>query len=337
MRPRSPPSATGRARKLYSVERTGGFGGVITAMATPFDDQGALDVDGAVTLARWLAAHGSEGLVVAGTTGEGPVLRDDEKRELWRAVADAVTIPVVAGSGSYDTAHSVEMTEVAEQCGVAGILAVTPYYNRPSQRGIEAHFRAVAEATSLPVLIYDIPVRTGRKVAHDTLLRLASVYNIVGVKDAAGDVAASARLLAEAPHGFELYSGEDALTLPLLSIGGCGVIGVATHWTGHLHAAMLQAFADGEVEAARRINTRLLESFAFEASDEAPNPIPVKAVLRALGLPAGQCRLPMGPAPEGLDERARAVLANLGEHGPLSLSSVDYVEAAPTGVPALER
>ena len=291
----------------------GGFGSVITAMVTPFDEEGALDLDAAVALARWLAAHGNDGLVVSGTTGEGPVLSDAEKADLWRAVSEAVTVPVVAGATTNDTAHSVELTRTAEECGVAGILAVAPYYNRPSQAGLEAHFRAVAGATALPVIVYDIPVRTGRKVAHDTLVRLSrEVRNVTGVKDAAGDVAGSARLLADAPHGFELYSGEDALTLPLLSVGACGVVGVASHWAGEVFAEMLSLFDKGDPEGARRANVRLLESYAFETSDAAPNPLPAKAAMRALGLRVGQCRLPMGPAPEGLDEQARAVLANLG-------------------------
>lgn len=295
----------------------GRFGAVVTAMVTPFDHDGELDLDAAAALARWLADNGSEALVVAGTTGESPVLSNAEKLELWEATAQAVTIPVIAGSGSNDTRHSVELTFAAEQSGVAGILAVTPYYNRPSQAGIEAHFRAVAQATSLPVLVYDIPGRTGRKVAHDTIVRLAAdVSNIVGVKDAAGDVAGSARLLAEVGGGFELYSGDDSLTLALCAVGAGGVIGVATHWSGRLHADMLAALAKGDLDEARRVNASLLASFAYETGDAAPNPIPAKAMMRALGLPVGQCRLPMGPEPDGLEERARQVLADLGEAAP---------------------
>ena len=295
----------------------GRFGGVLTAMVTPFDADGRLDLDAVGVVARWLVEHGSEGLVVAGTTGESPVLSDAEKRDLWRAAAEAVTVPVLAGAGSNDTAHSVELAKAAEQAGVAGVLAVTPYYNRPSQAGIEAHFRAVAGATSLPVILYDIPVRSGRRIATDTMLRLArEVPNIVGVKDAASDVAGSARLVAQAPSSFELYSGDDGLTLPLLSIGGVGVIGVATHWTGRLHGQMIAAFAKGDVDEARRVNASLLESFAFETGDDAPNPVPAKAMMRVLGLPVGQCRLPMGPAPDGLEDRARRVLANLGDGAP---------------------
>lgn len=296
---------------------TARFGAVLTAMVTPFDDDGRLDLDATAALARWLVDNGSEGLVVTGTTGEAPTLADDEKRDVWRAVAEAVAAPVLAGAGSNDTAHSVELVRAAEAAGVAGILAVTPYYSRPSQAGIEAHFRAMAAATSLPVLLYDIPVRTGRRIAHETFLRLArEVPNIVGVKDAAGDLAGSARLAAEAPAGFELYSGEDGVTLPLLSIGAVGTIGVATHWTGRLHGEMLSSFSKGDVDTARRVNARLLASFAFETGDTTPNPIPAKAMLRVLGHRVGQCRLPVGPAPEGLEERARQVLTDLGDDAP---------------------
>jgi 4-hydroxy-tetrahydrodipicolinate synthase len=290
------------------------FGAVITAMVTPFDADGALDLDAAAELARWLADHGSDGLVVAGTTGEGSTLTDDEKLDLWRAVAEAVTIPVIANTGSNDTAHSVHLTAEAAGCGAAGVLAVTPYYNRPSQAGIEGHLRAMAAATDLPLMIYDIPIRTGRKVATATLLRLArDVPNILALKDAAGNPGETARVVAEAPSGFEVYSGDDGLTLPLLAVGAVGVVGVATHWTGPDHQELLALWAKGDVEGARRVNARLLESFAFETGDEAPNPIPTKAVLRVLGLAVGQCRLPMGDAPEWVETRARDVLAALEE------------------------
>ncbi|HEX8771342.1 MAG TPA: 4-hydroxy-tetrahydrodipicolinate synthase [Acidimicrobiales bacterium] len=290
----------------------GRFGAVVTAMVSPFDDDGRLDLDAAASLARWLSDHGSDGLVVAGTTGEGSVLSDDEKLDLWRAVTEAVTIPVIAGSGSNDTAHSIALTRNAAATGVAGALVVTPYYNRPSQEGIEAHFRAVAEATALPVLIYDIPVRTGRKVSDEVFVRLtADVPNIVGVKDAAGDPAASARLVAATPDSFELYSGDDALTLPLLSVGAVGVVSVAAHWAGPQFSEMIASFTKGDVQRAREVNALLFNSFAFETSDAAPNPLPAKAMMRVLGQPVGQCRLPMGAAPEGLDDRAREVLASL--------------------------
>lgn len=292
----------------------GRFGAVLTAMVTPFDPDGRLDLDGVATVARHLADHGSDGLVVAGTTGESPVLTDGEKLDLWKAAVEAVTIPVVAGTSTNDTGHSVEVTRKAAGLGIAGVLAVTPYYSRPSQAGLDGHFRAVAEAAGdLPVLLYDIPIRAGRKISHETMLGLArQVPNIVGVKDAAADPYAAARLLAEAPDGFELYSGDDGFTLPLLAIGACGVISVAAHWCGSQIKEMVTAFAKGDVDEARRLNASLLESFVFETGDEAPNPIPSKVMLKLLGVHAGQCRLPLGPPPDGLEDRGRQVLDRLG-------------------------
>jgi 4-hydroxy-tetrahydrodipicolinate synthase len=288
------------------------FGAVVTAMVTPFDDEGRLDTDAAATLARWLVDHGSDGLVLAGTTGESPVLSDDEDVALWQAVREAVSVPIVAGTGTNDTRHAVELTQRATEVGVDGVLVVTPYYNRPGQSGLEAHFRAVAEATPLPMLIYDIPVRTGRKVDTDVLLRLAhEVPNVVGVKDATANPPETARLIAQAPSDFEVYAGDDSFTLPLLAVGAVGLIGVATHWAGPQHAEMIAAFRKGDVDTARQINARLLESHQFETGDATPNPIPTKAMMRVLGLPVGQCRPPMGPAPAGLEDRAREVLANL--------------------------
>jgi 4-hydroxy-tetrahydrodipicolinate synthase len=288
------------------------FGRVLTAMVTPFDADGGLDLEGARTLARWLESHGNDGLVVAGTTGESPVLTDEEKLSLWAAVAEAVSIPVIAGTGTNDTAHSVHLTKEVSSLGVAAVMAVCPYYNRPSQAGLDAHFRAVAAATDLPVVIYDIPIRTGRKVTTATLLRLArEVPNVLALKDAAGNPGETAALISSAPDGYEVYSGDDSMTLPLLASGAAGVIGVATHWTGTDHQDLFDLWGKGDVVGARLVNARLLESFAFETGDEAPNPLPTKAMLRVLGLAVGQARLPMGPAPAGLEDRAREVLANL--------------------------
>jgi 4-hydroxy-tetrahydrodipicolinate synthase len=288
------------------------FGRVLTAMVTPFTDDGSLDVDGSVALARWLVEQGNEGLVLAGTTGEAPTMSDDEKLTLWSAVAEAVTVPVIAGSTTNDTAHSVHLTAEASKLGVAGVLALCPYYNRPSQAGIEAHLRAVAEATDLPVVIYDIPVRTGRKIATALLARLAhEVPNLVGVKDAAGSPGETARLLAVAPAGYEVYCGDDALTLPFLSVGAVGLIGVATHWAAPEVVAMFDAWEAGDTARARQLNALLLDSWDFETGDESPNPGPAKAMLRHLGRPAGTCRPPMGADPEWLDGRAAEVIANL--------------------------
>ncbi len=288
------------------------IGRVVTAMVTPFDERGDLDLDAAVELANWLVENGSDGLVLAGTTGESPTLTESEELVLFRTVRDAVSVPVVAGAGSNSTATAVEQTRRASETGVDAILSVAPYYNRPSQAGLEAHFRAVAAATDLPVILYDIPGRTGRKIASDTILRLAhEVPNIVGLKDAAGDPGETARLISKAPAGFEVYSGDDPLTLPLLSVGAVGVISVASHWVGRQMGEMIQAFEKGDTAAAQRINAGLIESYDYETGDDAPNPIPTKALLRVLGLKVGDCRPPMGPAPADLSERARAVLEGL--------------------------
>ena len=254
-------------------------------MVTPFDSEGVLDLDAARALARYLQAHGNDGLVLAGTTGEAPTLDDDERLSLFAAVIEAVTIPVIAGTGTNDTRHSIHLTKQAESLGAAGILAVCPYYNRPSQAGIEAHMRAIAAASDLPVVVYDIPVRTGRKINTATLLRLfRDVPNIVGLKDAAGNPGETAALISSAPPGFEAYSGDDAMTLPLLASGIVGTIGVATHWTGEDHQDLFDLWEKGDTDGARLVNSRMLESFAFETGDEAPNPIPTKAMMRHLGL-----------------------------------------------------
>ena len=286
------------------------FGRVICAMATPFDDDGALDLDGAAELARWLVDCGNEGLVVAGTTGESPTLSHGEQIDLIAAVIDAVDVPVLAGAGSNDTAAAVELTERGTAAGAAGILSVAPYYNRPPQAGLYDHFRTICEATHLPVIIYDIPVRTGRKVDTATLLALANdIENMAGIKDAAGDPAETGRLIAAAPEGFEVYSGDDALTLPLLAVGAVGVIGVATHWTAAEHLDMFDAWERGDTAAAREINASMGPSFDYETGLDAPNPIPTKALLRVLGRPAGRCRPPMDAEPPSLADEAGAVLA----------------------------
>jgi 4-hydroxy-tetrahydrodipicolinate synthase len=288
------------------------FGRVLTAMVTPFDEQGALDLDVARQLARWLQDQGNDGLVVAGTTGESPVLTDDERLSLFAAVIEAVTIPVIAGTGTNDTAHSVHLAKEAEALGAAGILAVCPYYNRPSQAGIEGHLRAMAAASQLPQMVYDIPVRTGRKISTALLLKLArEVPNVVALKDAAGNPGETASLIAQAPDGFEVYSGDDGLTLPLLASGIVGTVGVATHWTAPDHQEMFGLWDAGDTAGARRVNARMLDSFAFETGDDAPNPIPSKAMMRHIGIPVGQARLPMGPAPAFVEERAPKVLADL--------------------------
>lgn len=289
------------------------FGPVLTAMVTPFDADGALDLDATAAVARFLQEQGNDGLVVSGTTGEASVLSDAEKLDLCRAVSEAVTIPVILGSGSNDTAHSVELTGRARGAGAAGVLVVSPYYNRPPQAGIEAHFRAVAAATDLPVIVYDVPGRTGRRIAGDVLRRLfREVPNVVGFKDATGDPAATARLIADLGDAVEVYSGDDPLTLSLVAVGAVGVIGVSTHWAAPEFRELFDRFGKGDVAGAREVNARLQPSFAYANSETCVFSQSAKAALQVLGLPAGDCRLPLGPAPEGTTDRAREVLRGLG-------------------------
>lgn len=290
----------------------GQFGGLITAMVTPFDRDGDVDLPAAEKLASWLLDNGSEGLVVAGTTGEGPTLDDREKGELWRAVVEAVggRGSVIAGTGTNDTAHSIRLTRDAEKAGCHAALVVTPYYSRPPQAGLLGHFRAVANSTGLPLMLYDIPSRTGRKIEHQTLLALAEVENIVAVKDAAGDVQGAARLAAEAPTGFELYCGNDGDTLPWLSIGAVGVVAVASHVAGIRMAEMMEAFWAGDVEGARAKNAALLGVYA--AMSVTSNPIPVKAAVQMLGHAVGSPRLPLPEATPGEAEAVRAALVDAG-------------------------
>lgn len=289
------------------------WGRVMSAMVTPFDAEGRLDLDAARRLARWLTTEGgNDGLVVAGTTGEASSLSDDEWRDLVRAVSEAVTVPVLAGTGSPGTAQTVALTREAAGLGAAGVLVVSPAYVRPPQAGIEAHYRAVAEATSLPVMIYDVPLRTGRRIDAGVLLRLLrTVPNLVAFKDATGDVAGAAALLAEAGDAVDLYAGDDALALPLLAIGAVGLVGTTTHWTGPWFQQLAAALDAGDLPQARRLHARLQPSFACVNSDASVFAMSVKAMLAVVGQPVGACRLPYPPAPPEVTLRAREVWTEL--------------------------
>lgn len=281
-------------------------------MVTPFSPDGALDLDVAADLARFLVEQGSDGLVVAGSTGEGSALGDDEKLELFACVASAVSVPVLAGSTSANTAHSVTLTKRVKDTGAAGVLATTPAYARPSQRGIASHFAAIAQSTTLPVMIYDIPSRTGRKVASDTTIELVRTNpNIVALKDASGDLAGAAHTKAVLGEDLDLYSGDDSLILPFLSIGAVGLVSVAAHWAGPEFSSLVRAVEKGDWETAQRYNERLAPSCAFESSETYPNPLPTKAAMRFLGFGVGQCRLPLGEGDEKLERAARDVVTAL--------------------------
>ena len=276
----------------------GRFGAVVTAMVTPFKDDTSLDLGRAQELAAWLLDHGSDGLVVAGTTGEAPTLTDGEKADLWRAVAEAASGKgsVIAGTGTYDTAHSIHLTKEAEAAGVDGILLVAPYYNKPPQSGLLEHFGAIAAETSLPIVLYNIPGRTSVRIANETLLRLAEVDNIVAVKDATNDFNVTSELIAAAPEGFEVYSGEDVSTFALVCLGAVGVVSVTSHLAGEQMGEMIRLVEGGDLPAARAIHHRLLP--LYSALFHTTSPIPVKAAMGLVGQPAGPPRLPLVPATE---------------------------------------
>ena len=239
------------------------FGRLLTAMVTPMTDQGAVDFQAAAALAEKLVATGSDGIVVSGTTGESPTLSTEEKEELFHVVVEAVggKASVVAGTGSYNTQASIQLTDIAQRAGVDGLLLVTPYYNKPPQEGLYQHFRAIAQSTSLPILLYNIPGRTNVNIELNTMVRLAEIENIVGVKEASGNLNQVAAIRSLCPSNFLIYSGDDSLTLPTMSLGGVGVISVAAHLVGRRLKEMIEAFAQGKVELAEEINSELMPLF----------------------------------------------------------------------------
>jgi 4-hydroxy-tetrahydrodipicolinate synthase len=293
------------------------FGEVITAMVTPFGDDGALDVGGARALAARLVEHGSDGLVVCGTTGEAPTLSHDEKIRLVEAVVDEVggSANVVVGTGTYDTAATVALTREVSRMGVDGCLVVTPYYSKPPQNGLLAHFRMVADASGVPVVVYDIPGRTGRRIERPTMVELAAHGNIVGVKDAVGDAGETARLRSDLDraghHDFEIYSGDDPLLLPHLAAGAVGVISVCSHIAGPHLKQLFAAWNDGKVDEAQRVFTELLPLMTLIMTVTA-SPIPIRAALEMVGVRVGSPRLPLVPATEDEAAAIRSALERAG-------------------------
>lgn len=290
------------------------FGRVVTAMATPFTSDGDLDLDGAARLATHLVDHGTETVLIVGTTGESPTLHGDEPWDLLAAVKDAVgdRAKVMIGTGSNDTAKTVAATEQATERGADAILIVTPYYNKPAQRALVQHFNAAAGATDLPVLLYDIPGRTSREIELQTLITLSETRNIVGVKDAVGDLAKTAEIVAAtqaAPGGFEVYCGADELNLPMLAVGAVGFVSVAAHLAGDHLAEMAEVFETDPVKA-RQLHLDLLP--LCRALFLEPSPAPLKGALNRLGLPGGVLRPPMI---EAEDATVEAVLAAMDHAG----------------------
>ncbi|GAM14996.1 4-hydroxy-tetrahydrodipicolinate synthase [Mesobacillus selenatarsenatis] len=283
------------------------FGRVSTAMVTPFDHKGHIDFNKTTQLVNHLIDNGTDSLVVAGTTGESPTLSKEEKIALFQHVVKVVDkrVPVIAGTGSNNTYATIELTKKAEEIGVDAIMIVAPYYNKPNQVGLYQHFKAAAEATSLPVMVYNIPGRSVVNILPETIIRLAEIPNIVAVKEASGDLNAMTQIIANTPDDFLLYSGDDGLTLPVLAIGGTGIVSVASHVIGNEMQAMVDAYFSGRNADAAKLHQRLLP--IMQGLFAAPSPAPVKTALQLKGLDVGSVRLPMVP----LTEPERTAVAKL--------------------------
>ena len=288
------------------------FGRLITAMVTPFDKDLAVDYGRAAVLARRLVETGSDGVVVCGTTGESPTLTREEKINLFRTVAEAIggKAMVIAGTGTNSTRDSIELSQAAEKAGVDGLLLVVPYYNKPPQEALYQHFQAVARATSLPVMLYNVPGRTGTNLAPETVARLAEIENVQALKEAAGSLDQVSELRRLIPEDFAIYSGDDSLTLPMLALGAVGVVSVASHLVGRRLREMIDSFVTGKVAEAARIHLELFP--LFRSLFLTSNPIPVKRMLQLVGEDMGGLRPPLIPATPAETERLRTVLRQLG-------------------------
>ncbi|MGD2404302.1 4-hydroxy-tetrahydrodipicolinate synthase [Bacillus velezensis] len=276
-------------------------GNISTAMITPFDSKGNVDFQKLSTLIDYLLKNGTDSLVVAGTTGESPTLSTEEKIALFEFTVKEVNgrVPVIAGTGSNNTKDSIKLTKKAEEAGVDCVMLVTPYYNKPSQEGMYRHFKAIAEETSLPVMLYNVPGRTVASLAPETAIRLAEIPNISAIKEASGDLDAITKIIAETPEDFYVYSGDDGLTLPILAVGGRGVVSVASHIVGSDMQQMIKNYTNGQMATAALIHQKLLP--IMKELFKAPNPAPVKTALQLKGLDVGSVRLPLIPLNE--DER----------------------------------
>ncbi|PIC65739.1 4-hydroxy-tetrahydrodipicolinate synthase [Sporosarcina sp. P13] len=269
------------------------LGNIGTAMVTPFSPNGAIDYEKTSGLLEHLIANGTDSVIVSGTTGESPTLSMSEKKELLDFVVKVVNkrIPVIAGTGTNDTAESIELTKAAELSGADGIMLVTPYYNKPDQQGMYAHFSTIAKETSLPVLLYNIPGRSVVNLLPETIIALSKIPNIKAVKEASGSLEQMAEIIGNTADDFEVYSGDDSLTLPLLSIGGRGIISVSAHVVGKEMQQMIKAFQNGQTKEAAQLHRALLP--VFRALFSKPNPVPVKYALEKAGIPTGGVRLPL--------------------------------------------
>jgi 4-hydroxy-tetrahydrodipicolinate synthase len=288
------------------------FGRIVTAMVTPFNATGAVDYDVAAKLANHLADHGSDGLVICGTTGESPTLTWDEEYQLFQVIKQAVSgrAKVLAGTGSNSTHEAIEATRKAGALGLDGALLVVPYYNKPPQEGLYEHFKAIAAAVpDLPIMLYNIPGRTGQNMEPETIARLAQLQNVVAVKEASGSLDQVSQIRRLTDPDFEIYCGDDSLTLPMLSVGGTGVVSVSSHLVGNLMQQMIRHFFEGRPQDATAIHLQLLP--LFKALFVTANPIPLKAALRLQGWAVGSTRLPLPDVPPEVEHEMKQVLTDL--------------------------
>ena len=287
------------------------FGRILTAMVTPFHDDRSVNYGAAADLAKYLIANGSDGLVVTGSTGEAATLSNEEKLKLYSTVLDAVgdKATVIAGTGSNDTRLSIELTQAAEKLGVHGAMLVGPYYNKPPQEGFYQHFKAIAESTDLPLIIYNVPGRTASNILPATVARLAEIKNIVAIKEASGNLEQVSEIIRITPKEFVLYSGDDSLTLPVLAVGGVGVISVAAHIVGNLMQKMIAAFINKDISKAQEIQAELLPFFRMMFITT--NPIPVKTAVNLLGLNGGAFRLPLIPPTASELEQVKNIMEKM--------------------------
>lgn len=287
------------------------FGRVLTAMITPFNEDYSVNYKAAAELAKYLVTHGNDGLVVAGSTGESATLGADEKLKLFSTVLEAVgdKATVIAGTGSNDTLASIRLTQEAEKLGVHGAMLVGPYYNKPPQEGFYQHFKMIAERTGLPLIVYNVPGRTASNILPPTIARLSEIPNIVAVKEASGSLDQVSEIVRTARPGFQVYSGDDGLTLPILSVGGCGIISVAGHVVAERMQEMIGAYLTGNVKLAQEIHSELMPF--FKVIFVTTNPIPIKTAVNLMGLPGGSFRPPMVPATAVETEQLRTVMRSL--------------------------
>lgn len=288
------------------------FGRILTAMVTPFNNDYSVNYNEAAKLAKYLVDNGSDGLVVAGSTGEAATMSKEEKLKLYATIMEAVgdKATIIAGTGSNDTKASIELTKEAEKIGVHGAMLVGPYYNKPPQEGFYQHFKAIAESTNLPLIVYNVPGRTGSNILPSTIARLAEIKNIVAVKEASGSLDQMSEIMRTTPNDFLLYSGDDGLTLPAMAVGGHGVISVASHIVGKRMQEMIAAFLTGDMAKAQAIHLELI-SF-FKVIFITTNPIPIKAAVNLIGLNAGPLRLPLVPPTDSEVEQIKKVMQTVG-------------------------